>query len=173
MIEYQSGRWLFIGGLAMFVLFGLAAAFPDVGNPSGSSKSRNMPPGAAALLFGSLALGGVIAMIGSFPHHYRFAVDGRGMWWRAGRKSDLIAWEELRAVRGQEPRPPGKRDPNSKPVLPLVVFTPVDPRFATRHAAMVKGPPVTAPEVALRLPSFAKVQELTEAIGRVRPDLVH
>lgn len=112
-------------------------------------------------------------MIGSVPRTHRFVVDGRGLWWQAGRKSDLIAWEELRAVRGQEPRPPVKGDPNSKPVVSALVLTPVDRHFATRHAALVKSPPTTSPDIQLRLPNMTTVRQLTQEIARVRPDLLH
>ncbi|WP_434442960.1 hypothetical protein [Lentzea sp. E54] len=172
-IEYRSGRALFLGGLAMLVFFGLAALFPEAGSPSGSPKSKNFPPVAASVLFGALALGGLLAMVGSVPRTHRFVVDGRGLWWRAGRKSDLIAWEELRAVRGQEPRPPVKDAPNSKPLVPALVFTPVDRHFTTRHAALVNSPPTTSPDVQLRLPNGATVRQLTQEIARVRPDLLH
>ncbi|MFC9250730.1 hypothetical protein [Amycolatopsis thailandensis] len=172
-IEYRTGRWAFIGGLALFVVFGLAAVFPDVGHPSASSRAKNMPPAAASFLFGALALSGLMVMIGSVPRMHRFAVDQRGLWWRAGRKADLIAWEELRAVRGREPRPPVKGAPNSKPVLPALVFTPTDGRFATRHSVLVKPLPDAHPEVELRLPNFATVRQLTQEITRVRPDLLH
>ena len=173
MIEYRSGRWLFIGGLAMFVFFGLVAVFPDVGSPSASSKAANLPPAAGAFLFGALALGGLLVMVGSVPRTHRFVVDERGLWWRAGRTSDLIAWEELRAVRGQEPRPPVKGDPNSKAVLPALVFTPVDRGFTTRHAALLKRSRTADPEVELKLPDVATVRQLTQEIARVRPDLLH
>ena len=171
-IEYRSGRWVFIGGLAMFVFFGLGALFPDVGNPSASSKAANLPPGAGSFLFGALALGGLLVMVGSVPRTHRFVVDERGVWWRAGRKSDLIAWEELRAVRGQEPRPPVKGDPNSKAVPSALVFTPVDHAFATRHAVLLNRPPNAGPEVELKLPNITVVRKLTEEIARVRPDLL-
>ncbi|WP_325154338.1 hypothetical protein [Amycolatopsis sp.] len=151
----------------------MAVLFPDVGNSSASSKAANLPPAAGALLFGALALGGLLVMAGSVPRTHRFVVDDRGLWWRAGRKTDLIAWEELRAVRGQEPRPAVKGDPNSKAVLPALVFTPVDQRFATRHAALVKRPPNAGPEVELKLPNAATVRKLAEEMARVRPDLLH
>lgn len=172
-IEYRPGRWLFIGGLALFLVFGLAAVFPDVGGPSTSSRAKNMSPAAASFLFGAVALSGLLVMIGSVPHTHRFVVDQRGLWWRAGRKSDLIAWEELRAVRGREPRPPVKGDPNSKPVLSALVFTPADGRFATRHSALVKPRLDANREVELRLPNIAAVRQLTQEIARVRPDLLH
>ncbi|MGK3201084.1 hypothetical protein [Amycolatopsis sp. MEPSY49] len=172
-IEYRAGRWMFIGGLAMFVFFGLVALFPDVGNPSASSKAADLPPAAGSFLVGALALGGLLVMVGSVPRTHRFVVDERGLWWRAGRKSDLIAWEEVRAVRGQEPRPPVKGDPTSKATLSALVFTPVDHRFATRHAALVKRPPDAGPEVELKLPNIATVRKLAEEIARVRPDLLH
>ncbi|RZQ61932.1 hypothetical protein [Amycolatopsis suaedae] len=168
-VEHRSSRWPFIGGLAMFVLFGLVAVFPDVGNPS-SSRRIDIPPEVATFLFGALALGGLMIMIGSVPHTHRFAVDDRGLWWRAGRKSDLIVWEELRAVRGQEPRPPVKGDPNSKPVLPALVLTPVDHTFVTRHAALVKR---TADSVTLKTRNLGTIRRLAEEIARVRPDLLH
>ncbi|MFC7617147.1 hypothetical protein ACFQV2_30720 [Actinokineospora soli] len=134
-VEYRTGRWAFIGGLALFVLFGLAAVFPDVGNPSGSSRAKNLDPAAGSILFGAVALSGLMFMVGSVPRVHRFVVDHRGLWWRAGRKSDLIAWEEVRAVRGQEPRSPVKDDPNSKPVRSALVFTPrtAISRPATAH----------------------------------------
>ncbi|MFF5990896.1 hypothetical protein [Prauserella flavalba] len=172
-IEYRSGRWVFIGGLAMCVFFGLVALFPEVGSPSGSSKSKNLSPTAASFLFGALALGGLLIMVGSVPRTHRFVVDGRGLRWWAGRKSDLIEWEEVRAVRGQEPRPPVKGDPNSKAVRSALVFTPVDRHFATRHAALLKPPPTAGPEVELKLPNIATVRQLTQEIARVRPDLLH
>ncbi|QFU88327.1 hypothetical protein [Amycolatopsis sp. YIM 10] len=170
-IEYRSGRWAFIGGLAMLVFFGLAAAFPDVGTPS-SSRSKDLPPAAASFLFGALALGGLLFMIGSFPHRHRFVVDGRGLWWRAGRKSDLIAWEELRAVRGREPRAPVKGDPNSKAVRSALVFTPVDHQFLTRHAALVKRPATAGAEVELKPSNLTTVRQLAQEIAKVRPDLL-
>ncbi|MGC7101020.1 hypothetical protein ACPZ19_40630 [Amycolatopsis lurida] len=170
-VEYRSGRWAFIGGLAMFVLFGLAAVFPDVGTPSG--RSKDMPPALASFLFGALALGGLLFMVGSVPRTHRFFVDVRGLWWRAGRKSDLIVWEELRAVRGRESRPPVKGDPNSKGVLPALVFTPVDHQFLTRHAALVKRPRTAGPDVELKLPNSATVRQLAQEIAKVRPDLLH
>ena len=172
-IEYRPGRWVFIGGLAMFVVFGLIAVFPDVGHPSASSRAKDISPAAASFLFGALALSGLLFMMGSVPRMHRFVVDQRGLWWRAGRRSDLIAWEELRAVRGREPRPPVKGDPNSKPVLSALVFTPADGRFATRHSALVKPLPDANPEVELRLPNIATVRQLTQEIARVRPDLLH
>lgn len=172
-IEYRPGRWVFIGGLAMVVVFGLIAVFPDVGQPSGSSRAKNISPAAASFLFGALALSGLMVMVGSVPRMHRFVVDQRGLWWRAGRRSDLIAWEELRAVRGREPRPPVKGDPNSKPVLSALVFTPADGRFATRHSALVKPLPDANPEVELRLPNIATVRQLAQEIARVRPDLLH
>ncbi|USX55074.1 hypothetical protein [Lentzea sp. HUAS12] len=171
-IEYRSGRWAFIGGLALVVVFGLAAFFPDVGEPSTSSKVKNLPPAAASVLFGSLVLTGLMIMIGSVPRTHRFAVDRRGLCWQAGRKSDLIAWEELRAVRGREPRPPVQGGPNPKPVVPALVFTPVDGLFSTRHSALVTPSPDANPEVELRLPNFATVRQLTQEIARVRPDLL-
>ncbi|MFD4191103.1 hypothetical protein [Amycolatopsis thermoflava] len=171
-VEFRSGRWVFIGGLALFVVFGLGALFPDVGHPSASSRAKNFTPTAASFLFGTLALGGLLVMISSVPRMHRFVVDQRGLWWGAGRKSDLIAWEELRAVRGREPRPPVKGDPNSKPVLPALVFTPADGRFATRHSALVKPLPDAGPEVELRLPNIGTVRQLTQEIARVRPDLL-
>lgn len=157
----------------MVVLFGLAAFFPDVGHPSASSKVKNLPPAAASVIFGSLVLSGLMIMIGSVPRTHRFAVDQRGLRWQAGRKSDLIAWEELRAVRGREPRTPVKGGPNSKPVVPALVFTPVDGLFSTRHSALVKPSPDVTAEVELRLPDFATVRQLTQEIARVRPDLLH
>jgi hypothetical protein len=172
-IEYRSGRWVFIGGLAMFVVFGLIAVFPDVGQASASSRAKNISPAAASVLFGALALGGLMVMIGSVPRMHRFVVDHRGLWWQAGRKSDLIAWEELRAVRGQEPRPPVKGDPNSKPMPSALMFTPADGRFTIRHNALVKPSPITNSEAELRLPNTATVRQLTQEIARVRPDLLH
>lgn len=169
-IEYRTGRWAFVGGLVMCLFFGAAAIFPEAGTPSASSK--DLPPTAASFLFGALALGGLLVMIGFFPRTHRFVVDERGLWWRAGRKSDLIAWDEVRAVRGREPRPPVKDDPNSKAVVSALVFTPVDRLFADRHAALLKSPPATGPEVALRLPDFATVRRLAQEIGRVRPDVL-
>jgi hypothetical protein len=168
-IEYRSGRWAFIGGLVMCVFFGLAAVFPDLGTPSASSK--DLPPTAASFLFGALALGGLLVMVGFVPRTHRFVVDERGLWWRAGRKSGLIAWEELRAVRGQEPRPPVKGDPNSRAVVSALVFNPVDRLFVNRHADLLKGLPTAGPEVALKLPNIATVRQLTQEIARVRPDL--
>jgi len=168
-IEYRSGRWLFIGGLAMFVFFGLGALFPDVGTPSQTSK--DIPPTVAAFFFGALALVGVLFMVVSFPHNHRLAVDERGLWWQAGRKSDRITWDEVRAVRGQEPRPPVKDDPNSKAVLPALVFTPVDHGFTTRHEALLKRQATAGPEVQLRLP-HGVVRQLAQEIARVRPDLL-
>ncbi|UJW30993.1 hypothetical protein L3Q67_38330 [Saccharothrix sp. AJ9571] len=170
-IEYRSGRWAFIGGLAMFVFFGLAAVFPDVGTPSATSK--DMPPALASFLFGALALGGLLIMVGSVPRTHRFVVDERGLWWRAGRKTDLIGWEELRAVRGQQPRPPDKGDPNSKAVRSALVFTPVDPHFRTRHAALLKRTPTVGPEVELKLSNIATVRQLAQGIAKVRPGLLH
>ncbi|KFZ78998.1 hypothetical protein ED92_31700 [Amycolatopsis sp. MJM2582] len=168
-VEYRSSRWLFIGGLAMLVFFGLAAIVPDVGTPSPRSK---MPEGPASFLFGALALGGLMLMIGSVPHMIRFAADERGLWWRAGRKSDLIGWDEVRSVRGQESRPPVQGDPNSKAVLSALVFTPKDRHFENRHSKLFTRPPTPGPEVELRLPSSAIVRQLTQEIARVRPDLV-
>jgi hypothetical protein len=172
-IEYRPSHWAFIGGLAMVVIFGLVALFPDVGHPSASSRAKNLPPAAASFLFGSLALSGLLIMIGSVPRMHRFAVDQRGLCWQAGRRSDLIAWEELRAVHGREPRPPVKGDPNSRPVVPALVFTPVDGLFSTRHSALVKPSRDANPEVELRLPNIATVRQLTQEIARVRPDLLH
>ena len=172
-VEYRSGRWAFIGGLALVVVFGLAAVFPDVGGPSASSRAKNISPAAASFLFGALAFTGLLVMVGSVPRMHRFFVDQRGLWWRAGRKSDLIAWEELRAVRAREPRPPVKDDPNSKAVLSALVFTPTDARFATRHSALVKPVPNANPEVEMRLPNVAAVRQLAQEIARVRPDLLH
>ncbi|KAA5838006.1 hypothetical protein ABT337_04605 [Saccharopolyspora hirsuta] len=171
MVEYRSSRAMFIGGLAMFVFFGLAAVFPDIGTPSRTPGS-DFSPAYGSFLCGALALGGLLLMVGSVPRTHRFAVDERGLWWRAGRKSDLIAWEELRAVRGQEPRPPVKGDPNSKAVLPALVFTPVDRRFATRHRALLQVLPTRDPEVRLRLPNVATVRQLVQEIAGVRPDLL-
>lgn len=162
---------MFIGGLAMFVFFGLAAVFPDIGNPSPSSKA-DLSPAFASFLLGAVAVGGLLLMVGSVPRTHRFAVDERGLSWRAGRKSDLITWEELRAVRGQEPRPPVKGDPNSKAVLSALVFTPVDRRFVTRHSALLNQLPTANPEVQLRLPDIATVRRLAQEIARVRPDLL-
>nr|WP_225956362.1 hypothetical protein [Amycolatopsis lexingtonensis] len=156
----------------MFVLFGLAAVFPDVGHPSASSRAKNLPPAAASFLFGAFALGGLLVMMGFFPRMHRFVADQRGLWWRAGRKSGLIAWEELRAVRGREPRPPAESDPNSKPVRSALVFTPADGRFAIRHSALVKPLPDAKVDVELRLPNIATVRQLTQEIARVRPDLL-
>ena len=79
----------------------------------------------------------------------------------------------MRAVRGREPRPPVKGDPNSKPAVPALVFTPVDGLFSTRHSALVKPSPDANPEVELRLPNIAAVRQLTQEIARVRPDLLH
>src|ERR1043165_3946462 len=93
--EDRSGRWVFLGGLAMLVVFGLIAVFPDVGHPSASSRAKNLSPTAASFLFAALPLGGLLLMVSSFPRTHRFGVDQRGLWWRAGRRSDLIAWEEL------------------------------------------------------------------------------
>lgn len=156
----------------MFVVFGLVAVFPDVGHPSASSRAKHLSPTVAAFLFGSLALSGLLLMLCSVPRMHRFGVDQRGLWWRAGRKSDLIAWEEVRAVRGREPCPPVKDDPNSKPVRSALVFTPADGRFATRHSALVKPLPSADPEVELRLPNGATVRQLAQEIARVRPDLL-
>ncbi|KAA9160042.1 hypothetical protein FPZ12_018290 [Amycolatopsis acidicola] len=172
-IEYRSGRWLFLGGLALFVFFGLVALFPEAGHPSASSRAKDLSPTAVSFLFGALALSGLFVMIGSVPRRHRFVVDARGLWWWAGRKSDLIAWDEVRAVRGQEPRPPVKGDPNSKSLLPALVFTPVDSGFANRHGALVKPRPDAGPEVDLKLPNSTTVRQLTQEITRVRPDLIH
>ncbi|SDI31264.1 hypothetical protein SAMN05192558_10787 [Actinokineospora alba] len=157
----------------MVVVFGLIAVFPDVGQPSASSRAKNISPAAASFLFGALALSGLLVMIGSVPRTHRFVVDQRGLWWRAGRKSDLIAWEELRAVRAREPRPPVKGDPTSKPVRSALVFTPADGRFATRHSALVKPLPDANPDVELRVPNIATVRQLAQEIAKVRPDLLH
>ncbi|NBH09780.1 hypothetical protein GTY80_41880 [Amycolatopsis sp. SID8362] len=171
-VEYRSGRWLFIGGLAMCVFFGLVALFPEFGGHSATPRTKAVSPTAISFLFGALALGGLLLMIGSVPRRHRFVVDERGLWWRAGRKSDLIAWEELRAVRGREPRPPVKDDPNSKAVLSALVFTPVDRNFATRHSALLNRLPTPGPEVELKLPNGTMVRQLTEQIAGVRPDLL-
>ncbi|MDA3625530.1 hypothetical protein OU415_08780 [Saccharopolyspora sp. WRP15-2] len=171
MVEYRSGRAMFIGGLAMFVFFGMAFVFPDIGNPSGTSKA-DLSPALVSFLFGAFALGGLLVMVGSVPRTHRFAVDERGLWWRAGRKSDLIAWDELRAVRGQEARPPVKDDPNSRAVRSALVFTPVDRRFVTRHSALLRRLPTADPEVELRLPDTTTVRQLAQEIARVRPDLL-
>ncbi|MDA3647904.1 hypothetical protein LZ318_07045 [Saccharopolyspora indica] len=170
-VEYRSGRTLFIGGLAMFVFFGFAALFPDIGTPSRTPRF-DYAPGFGVFMMAAFSLGGLLLMVGTIPRTHRFAVDERGLWWRAGRKSDLIAWEELRAVRGQELRPPVKDDPNSKLLRPALVFTPVDRRFITHHRALLPGPLTPNPEVELRLPNSATVKQLTEAIARVRPDLL-
>lgn len=161
---------MFLGGLAMFVFFGFAALFPDIGNPS-STPRANISPGFGVFVFSALALGGLLLMFGTVPRTHRFAVDERGLWWRAGRKSDLIAWEELRAVRGQEPRQPVQGDPNSKAVLPALVFTPVDRRFVTRHQALLNQLPKADPEVQLRLPADV-VRRLTQQVTAIRPDLL-
>lgn len=153
----------------MLVFFGLAAVFPDVGTPSPRSK---MPEGPASFIFGALALSGLMLMIGSVPHMIRFAADERGLWWRAGRKSDLIEWDEVRAVRGQEPRPRPQGDPDAKVVLPALVFTPKDRYFESRHAKLFTRPPTPGPEVELRLPNSTIVRQLTQEIARVRPDLL-
>ncbi|RSD09185.1 hypothetical protein [Amycolatopsis eburnea] len=171
-IEYRSSRWLFIGGLVMCVFFGLGALFPEAGGRS-STPRADFSPTAASFIFGALAVGGLLLMVGSVPRTHRFVVDERGLWWRAGRKSDLIAWEELRAVRGREPRPPVKDDPNSKAVLSALVFTPVDRNFATRHAALLNRPPTAGPEVELKLPNGTLVRQLAQEIAGVRPDLLH
>lgn len=163
---------MFLGGLAMCVFFGIGAVFPDIGSPSANSKYADLPPAAASFLLGALALGGLLMSVASVPRTHRFAVDERGLWWRAGRKSDLIAWEELRAVRGQEPRPPVKGDPNSKAMVPALVLTPVDRRFVTRHSALLNRLPTADPEVELRLPDLATVRQLTQEVARVRPDLL-
>ncbi|WP_406690732.1 hypothetical protein REH65_00370 [Saccharopolyspora sp. ID03-671] len=170
-IEYRSGRTLCILGLAMFVFFGLAALFPDVGNPSHTARG-DIPDSFAMFLFGALALGGLLLMLNTFPRTHRFAVDERGLRWQAGRKSDLIAWEEVRAIRGQEARPPVKDDPNSKALPPALVFTPVDRRFVTRHQALLNQLPTADPEVRLRLPNSTTVRQLAQEIARVRPDLI-
>ncbi|MFD5247092.1 hypothetical protein ACFWIW_21280 [Amycolatopsis sp. NPDC058340] len=170
-VEYRSSRWLFFGGLAMLVFFGLAALFPEAGNSSSSRKVK-MPAEPAAFIFGALAVGGLLTAIGSVPHMIRFAADERGLWWRAGRKSDLIAWDELRAVRGQELVPRDQSDPNSKAVLPALVFTPKNPHFENRHTKLFTRPPTPGPDVELRLPNSTIVRQLTQEIARVRPDLV-
>ncbi|MEB3369809.1 hypothetical protein [Saccharopolyspora mangrovi] len=123
----------------------------------------------ASVLFTALALGGLLVMVGSGPRTHRFAVDERGLWWRAGRNSHLIAWEELCAVRGQEPRQPVKGDPNSKATLPALVFT--RPSLRNRHKALLQQLPTAAQQVQLRLPNDA-VRQLTREIARVRPDLL-
>lgn len=171
-VEYRSSWWGFIGGLAMFVLAELVALFPEAGNRSSTPRMAHFSPTAASLIFGALAVVGLMFMVGSIPRMHRFAVDERGLWWRTGRRSGLIAWEELRAVRGQESRPPVKGDPNSKAVRSALVFTPADDRFATRHASLVKGPPTAGPEVELRLPNIATVRQLAADIATVRPDLL-
>ncbi|WP_233595111.1 hypothetical protein [Amycolatopsis sp. WAC 04169] len=170
-VEYRSSRWLFIGGLAMLVLFGLAALFPEAGGSS-SSRRIKMPEEPAAFIFGMLAVGGLLTAIGSVPHKIRFAADERGLWWRAGRKSDLIEWDEVRAVRGQEPRPRPQGDPNAKVIVSALVFTTKDPFFESRHAKLFTRPSTPGPEVELRLPNSTIVRELTQEIARVRPDLV-
>lgn len=120
--------------------------------------------GPLALLFLAVAL-----YLVSCPQ--RVYVDGRGLWFKEWGEPTLLAWSELRGLRGQEPVPKRKDDPEAQAVPAALVFYPVDADFAERHPGLLDR---RAPEGCHRkLIRRGVVRRIVDAVADRRPDLLH
>jgi hypothetical protein len=172
-VSYREGWGLLAGMLFLLAFAGLflaVALFPD---EIVTRKGREFAPYVGwffTVLFGPLALIGVIGGVGMVAQIHRVFVDERGLWLRIHGKTDLVSWSELNAIHGQLPQPKVEDDPHSKPVPAALLFQPVDDGFVRRHAQILDKQQSDSPQ--LKLPGKSVVQRITRAVSEVRPDLL-
>ncbi|MFC7342864.1 hypothetical protein [Saccharopolyspora griseoalba] len=123
-----------------------------------------------AVFSGLPGLGGMIAAAVMLRRVHRVHIDERGMWLQVHGHTDLIGWSELRAVRGQEPRPKPKDDPETRSKPPALLLRPADRGFTDRHPRILEHDDPELPE--LLLPSKRAVDRAVAAISAVRPQLL-
>ncbi|WP_433869735.1 hypothetical protein [Saccharopolyspora sp. CA-218241] len=168
-IRYREGWGMLAGALLVcgFVgSFGYFLVNPDDAVRGGGS----FVPWLVVIVFGPLALLFLALALFFVSVPQRLHVDERGLWHRMRKDANFIAWAELSGLRGQEPQPKRKDDPDSEPVPGALVFDPVDAGFAERHAGLLDR---RAPEGCHRmLLRRGVVRRIVRAVSDRRPDLL-
>ncbi|MER7013405.1 hypothetical protein ABT324_18460 [Saccharopolyspora sp. NPDC000359] len=168
-VRYRYGWGFLAGALFLCAFDGLFVYYAL--EPEAAAEGHHPVVGwVFAAIFAPFALIMLLGGLFMLSRGHQVRVDERGLWLRSGGDTDLVAWSELRAVRGQEPRPKAQDDPNSEALPAALVFHPADRAFGVRHAVLLKSP--NPPEAQLELPGKATVQRLVRVMSEVRPDLV-
>ncbi|QUH04464.1 hypothetical protein HUO13_30090 [Saccharopolyspora erythraea] len=167
-VRYRYGWGMLAGALGLCAFAGIFVFY--LLTPDQAAREFNpFVPWVMIILVGPLALLFLVGSLFVLSRTHRVHVDERGMWFSSWNETDLVAWTELRAVRG-EPQPKPKDDPKANSLPAALELYPGDANFAQRHGKLVKA--TDAGPCTVDLPGRATARRLAQAISAHRPDLL-